>query len=85
MIRRLGAWLFHRRWYRSARFVSRFYPEPTDRAHLLIAPTPEDGCEVWTPVYDGPADCMTDGHYLCRSCSRRDPDPKEQTWKGFRR
>lgn len=46
---------------------------PTDRAHLLAHPEPGDECDHWTRDPMELADCESDGHYLCATCTRRSP------------
>lgn len=69
-VRSLLAQLARRGHWRVAHFLSVLAPEPTDRAHLLLDPGPGDYCDAWTHhvVF---ADCEGDGHYLCRTCTRR--------------
>ena len=73
IIRTAASWLFRRGWIRSARLVAAVAPPPTNRAHLLIDPSPGDDCDAFTQDATI-SDCETDGHYLCGECARRNPE-----------
>ena len=77
MIRRLVARLADRGWWQLARLLACLTGPPTNRAHLLLNPSPSDDCNYY--VHHSKivaADCTSDGHYLCQGCARRAPyDP----------
>lgn len=72
------AWLVRHGHRRAGLLVALLHPAPSNRAHLLLDPLAEDGCEAWE---DGTPSgtCTTDGHYLCSTCRRCDQKKQGRT------